>query len=634
MNSFVRSCVRINRQGSPSERSTTMRMTRQAAVAAVLAFVALVAGQGASATSLVWSKTDGNWDTGSLNWNDDKAAFTDGGVDDVTFNNTAGGAITISANMTPTSTTVSASSGTYRFIGGAIDGGTLVKSGAGTLDLRDMLSATGTNGFSSITLSGGKVQVDRNANSAKQLGSGPISVIEDSTISYAEAVANDGTALSNPTTIASGKVLTLTREIGQHYPSYTGLISGEGGLRIEGTVANYWRINNAGNSFSGGVTVVGYSIFQNDGSFGNNSTINLLAGGSLGLGGTMGVGKTVDLQGSASMGGGQWNGVVQGNGYQLNVNYKNLGLNNAANSQASTFNNQGTLRVGVPGSLGSGALSYTSNTDNHLVFFDPVGGTFSNSLAMSSGNNRTVTVENSAAAITWTGQITGTGDFLDKLGPGSFAATNWAAGNALYVSAGTFIFNDADTANMGNVIVRSGGRLAGDGELELASGNSLSVAGTLAPGQSPGILTVKGGPVTFDSTGALAIEVNGVATPGTDYDQLVIGSGSTVTIAAGADLALTFGAFTPALGDAVYIVDNDAGGAAISGTFEYLGNTLADDALVGVFNGMKWAITYDAIAGGALDGGYGIALYTIPEPASLVLVALGVLGLRRRRPAA
>ena len=74
----------------------------------------------------------GNWDTTTANWTGDSTTFTDDGTVNVIFDKTNGGTITISAGMSPLSTTVSAASGTYTFSGGPIDGsGSLTKSGGG-----------------------------------------------------------------------------------------------------------------------------------------------------------------------------------------------------------------------------------------------------------------------------------------------------------------------------------------------------------------------------------------------------------------------------------------------------------------------------------------------------------------------
>ena len=84
-------------------------------IATVAALVFLAAGP-VLADTLTWSPGGGgNWDTATANWTGDASTFISDGSQDVIFNNTAGGTITISASMQPNSTTVSAASGTYTF---------------------------------------------------------------------------------------------------------------------------------------------------------------------------------------------------------------------------------------------------------------------------------------------------------------------------------------------------------------------------------------------------------------------------------------------------------------------------------------------------------------------------------------
>lgn len=599
----------------------TKHLLRACLGGVVLGWAGLVAVP-ALATSLVWNDHDGAgaWDTATASWTGGGTVFTDGGVDDVTFSNTAGGTITISANMTPVSTTVSAASGTYTFSGGPIDGGTLVKSGGGTLDLRDTL----TNGFTAITLGGGIVQFDQRqpgATTVNQLGAGPITVTENSTLSYAyNTVGGVGGTVSNATTINAGKTLTLTREVGQHYPAYSGKISGSGALRIESTLANYWSITNSANDFSGGITIAGTGWFQNDGALGNNSVIHVEAGRQFWFTGSMGAGKTVNLLGNANMLRGTWNGVVQGNGFGVSMSDGTLGLNNANNSQAWTFNNIGTLRIGVPGSLGpaSAYLSYTSNPNNYLEFFDAVGGTFPNELRMSTGDNRTLKVENAGATITWTGKISGNGTaakFVYKDGPGTFVTTDWQANNSLTIKEGRFLVNDPDTAGMGNVTVKSGAVLGGTGQIEPAVGNSVTVeaGGILAPGASAGTLSVAGNLVMASGSTAF-LEFAG--TGAGQFDALTVTGGTLNLSAAGDILDVTILApYYSQVGDSFRILN----ATSVSGEFDIV-------RWNGWTTGSVYTVTYDP------DGAVLEFLVSIPEPGALVLLAAGAVlaGARRR----
>ena len=120
---------------------TTKQSGRGCVRVLVMAAVMTVASAAlqAGAETITWTNTaGGNWDTSSLNWTNSAGVstnFTDDGTVDAIFNKTNGGTITISPNMSPASVTVSAASGTYTFSNGAIDSGTLTKSGGGILSI-------------------------------------------------------------------------------------------------------------------------------------------------------------------------------------------------------------------------------------------------------------------------------------------------------------------------------------------------------------------------------------------------------------------------------------------------------------------------------------------------------------------
>ncbi len=126
---------------------STVRFTL--AIFGILAWLPLAA----LADDLIWSVAGGGaWDYATANWSGDDTIFEDG--DSVTFNNTAGGIITVTNGVLPAATTISAGgSNTYTFTGGSIGGGTLSKSGAGIAQL------AAANTFSSVALSAGTLRL-------------------------------------------------------------------------------------------------------------------------------------------------------------------------------------------------------------------------------------------------------------------------------------------------------------------------------------------------------------------------------------------------------------------------------------------------------------------------------------------
>ena len=210
----------------------------------------------------------------------------------------------------------------------------------------------------------------------------------------------------------------------------------------------------------------------------------------------------------------------------------------------------------------------------------------------------------------------GGGGGIVKSGAGllSLTGSNSYSGNTT-VSAGTLkVANAAGSATgSGAVTVDAGATLSGAGII----GGPLEIAGELGPGDSPEILTVNN-QVTFEPGSAFNAEVAGT-TAGSGYDQLT----TTGPVSLAGSLNLTFGTFTPTAHDMLFLINNTGLGAT-SGTFQY-----ADNSEIGSFDGFNWYITYEAndAATPSLTGGNDVAIYTVPEPATLALLAVGAIAL-------
>ncbi len=130
---------------------------------------------------------------------------------------------------------------------------------------------------------------------------------------------------------------------------------------------------------------------------------------------------------------------------------------------------------------------------------------------------------------------------------------------------------DGTVTARGDVTVAANGMLGGVGTIIADVTNH----GTLAPGNSPGILTVAGD-FEFADNSTFLVEIGGT-TPGsadTEHDQLDVNGGVTI----GANVTLntsSFNGYVPTAGDAITIIDND-GTDAIGGAFDGLaeGSTL------------------------------------------------------------
>jgi autotransporter-associated beta strand protein len=188
---------------------------------------------------------------------------------------------------------------------------------------------------------------------------------------------------------------------------------------------------------------------------------------------------------------------------------------------------------------------------------------------------------------------------------------------------GTTVVQDGKLVINGNIstssltTVNSGATLGGNattGALTIAAG------GFVAPGNSPGTLTVNG---AYTQAGTFAAEIGGL-TAGTQHDQINVTG--TVNITGGSLNTLFTGSYS--LGDMIFLLLND-GGDAITGTYTGLAQ---GDLITG--GGFDWQISYVANSGGSpsFTGGNDIALMAVPEPnVAALLSGIGILALLRRR---
>ncbi len=255
----------------------------------------------------------------------------------------------------------------------------------------------------------------------------------------------------------------------------------------------------------------------------------------------------------------------------------------AAENQAAgwTFVSNGILRIGEGGTIG--------NLGSGLV------------------TNRTQLWFDRSDVYVVTNELRGGGTFA-QIGSGTTVLTfNNPYTGPTVVSNGALRINGAHTG--GGLITVAGGRLEGNGSVAGAI-NVLS-GGTLAPGASPGQFTANAN-VTLQSGAIFEVELNGT-TPGTLYDQLLMGSGTTLTLS-NPTLSVILG-FSPNLGDTFQIV---SGFSTLSGSFSGLptsGSTFTVGSTV-------FQIDYNTSD---------ITLTVVPEPSTLGLVGLMATAILLRR---
>lgn len=174
-----------------------------------------------------------------------------------------------------------------------------------------------------------------------------------------------------------------------------------------------------------------------------------------------------------------------------------------ARTLPTALTNNGLIIVGTAATIGTANASYVNN------------GTID-----ASGGNLTLPLTGTTPVFTNQGTIT--------VGAGLTVAVQGGA-------AGTF-------ANAGT------GTLAGHGTFDVSS-TTFTNNGTVAPGGSPGALTFIG-TYSMGASAVLSVELGG-ATPGTQYDQVVVGG--TGTLAGTLNVTLING-FTPSIGQVFTVV--------------------------------------------------------------------------------
>jgi len=446
--------------------------------------------------------------------------------------------------------------------------------------------------------------------------------------------------LSGATTISPSGTLTLSGAIGESGGAQGFSMSGTGTLVLSGantfsgTVGvgfSTLEIRNAQalGSTAGGTSVSGGRLVLNNvalsaepislrGRLDGIGVASLAGNITLTANSTIVSTETFTLGGSIGESGGARSLAKGGSGTVL--------LQGAGNYTGATSIDLGTLRVGSTANTihDQSAVSIASAATLDLNGFDESLGSLSGTGSVLLGSGR-LTVGGNSAPASFSGTVSGAGG-LTKVGAGSQtlgAASTYSGGTT--VQAGTLLVDNTSGSGtgLGTVSVMNGATLGGSGII--GGLTTLRGGATLAPGNSPGLLTFAAG-LAAESDALIEFEIGGTS-PVSQYD--VIDVSGTASLAAGADISIVSfdlgsGPYQFAAGDEFDLLIADDIAADLA-SLDYF--------LPALNPGLSFE--FSLVALGAREAMHLAVVQQIPEPETyaMFLAGLGLLGFAARRKA-
>jgi len=412
-------------------------------------------------------------------------------------------------------------------------------------------------------------------------------------------------------------------------------VLGNGTLNIQagGVVSNLaGSIAGQSSSSTGTVTVTGAgSRWMNNGNLNVGGNFGLLAGGNgmlnildSGIVEVTGLTK-ISGSGTVTLNGGTFStrslqvlGTFNFDQGTLNLTNSNLSIGPGAGIPGffdSTLSLQPGMAVNVTGGTSDVAAGGQLLVNGSTASFSAVGGTNDGQISVIGGTlayTDAMTNNTKISAIDATLSFAGDGIPTSSGGNNADGLTNLGTLNLLDTTVNGDVHSPTgSTINVAGNVTFNG--LVSGGANFTGAGTTTTFNGGHSPGDSPAVVSVDGS-LVYGSANTLTIELGGLLAG--EFDQLQIMGDATLDGLLDVQLLSGFGLESNQQFTILDVAGTRAG--------EFAG--LGEGAMVGNFGGQDLFISY------AAGDGNDVALFTaVPEPSSLMLLAMGLLGLCRTR---